>query len=187
MKRISILLSLIWTLLAFCLSCKTIPVREVSELEKRYTTIVLRNFSLEGADIQTGGIAKAQAYVEKLPEYFTGFVEKHLRQGRRMRGLFDNIVVEEPGETKTYEGALILEGRFTEFSYTRLKGVASIAAEWELKDAKTNTVVRAFNGRRIVSSPLTGKTPGRCQGFGSDPCVKNLAGDVALSVWESLR
>jgi hypothetical protein len=141
----------------------------------KYSTIVLKNFSLEDAKIHKD--MDVQIYAKKLPENLSNMISEYLKE----MNLFKKVVRYEEG--KSYENAIVLDGKFTKISpgSTAAKfvvgfgaGSSTVGAEGNLKEAKTGNVLASFEHNR--HSPFS-VAPGRPEII-LDSDAKNLAKDI---------
>lgn len=141
----------------------------------KYSTIVLKNFSIEDAKIHKD--MDVQIYAKKLPENLSNMISEYLKE----MNLFKKIVRYEEG--KSYENAIVLEGKFTKVTpgSTAAKiivgfgaGTSTVGAEGKVKDAKTGNVLASFEHNR--HSPFSA-APGRPE-YILDADAKNLAKDI---------
>jgi hypothetical protein len=142
----------------------------------KYSTIVLKDFSLEDTKIHKD--MDVQIYAKKLPANLSNMISEYLKE----MGLFTKIVRYEEG--KSYEDAIILEGRFTKITpgSTAAKlivgfgaGSSTVGAEGEIKESKTGDVLASFEHNR--HSPFS-VAPGKPEQI-LEADAKNLAKDIA--------
>ncbi len=126
----------------------------------QYTTIVLKEFSLEGAAIQENEDVKA--FAQTLPPDFVEWVASYLGSMK----VAQKVVVEkaEKGETPP-AGALVVEGHFTKITAGSTAarwvvgfgaGSSTVGAEWTVKDVGTGKVLNKFNKNQHTSSSVRG-------------------------------
>lgn len=141
----------------------------------RYSTIVLKNFSLEDAKIHKD--MDVQIYAKKLPENLSNMISEYLKE----MNLFKKVVRYEEG--KSYENAIVLDGKFTKITpgSTAAKiivgfgaGSSTVGAEGKIKDKKTGETLASFEHNR--HSPFSA-APGRPE-YILDADAKNLAKDI---------
>jgi hypothetical protein len=111
--------------------------------EGKYSTIILKEFSLEGAAIQEN--PDTEAFAKGLPSQFSLMVEEFLQ-------------VPSPQ-------AVIVEGRFTKITAGSTAarivvglgaGASTVGAEWTVKDATTGKVLGKYNKNQHSSSGVRG-------------------------------
>jgi hypothetical protein len=124
----------------------------------QYTTIVLKEFSLEGAAIQENEDVKA--FAQTLPPDFAEWVSSYLESMH-----VSQKVVVEKGKGEVPQGALLVEGRFTKITAGSTAarwvvgwgaGSSTVGAEWTVKDASTGKVVNTFKKNQHTSSSVRG-------------------------------
>jgi hypothetical protein len=126
----------------------------------KYTTIVLKEFSLEGAAIQE--LPEVKDYAQTLPPEFSTMVKDFLETMK----VSQNVVEEKAGkEGATSANAVIVEGRFTKISAGSTAarwvvgwgaGASSVGAEWTVKDASTGKELGKYNRNQHTSSAYRG-------------------------------
>jgi len=125
----------------------------------KYSTIVLKDFSLDDTKIHKD--MDVQIYAKKLPANLSDMINDYLKEMK----LFKKIVKYEEG--KSYEDAIIIEGRFTKITpgSTAAKlvvgfgaGSSTVGAEGKIKNTKTEEVLASFEHNR--HSPFS-VAPGR--------------------------
>jgi hypothetical protein len=125
----------------------------------QYTTIVLKEFSLEGAAIQENEDTKA--FAQTLPPDFAQWVASYLESMH----VSQKVVVEKPGKGEVPQGALLVEGRFTKITAGSTAarwmvgfgaGASTVGAEWTVKDVGTGKVLNKFNKNQHTSSSVRG-------------------------------
>lgn len=145
----------------------------------KYSTIVLKDFSLEDTKIHKD--MDVQIYAKKLPANLSDMISEYLKE----MNLFKKVVRYEEG--KSYENAIILEGRFTRITpgSTAAKfvvgfgaGSSTVGAEGKIKDTKTGNALASFEHNR--HSPFS-VAPGRPE-YILDADAKNLAKDIATFI-----
>ena len=124
-----------------------------------YTTIVLKEFSLEGAAIQENEDTKD--FAQTLPPEFAGWVASYLESMK----VEQKVVVEKAGKGETpHAGALVVEGHFTKITAGSTAarwvvgwgaGASTCGAEWTVKDS-TGKVLGKFNKNQHTSSSVRG-------------------------------
>lgn len=156
---------------------KVLGKERINTREKlsKYSTIVLKDFSLEDAKIHKD--MDVQIYAKKLPANLSDMISEYLKE----MNLFKKVVRYEEG--KSYENAIILEGRFTKITpgSTAAKlvvgfgaGSSTVGAEGKIKDTKTGEALASFEHNR--HSPFS-VAPGRPEAI-LDSDAKNLAKDI---------
>lgn len=142
----------------------------------KYSTIVLKDFSLEDTKIHKD--MDVQIYAKKLPAHLSDMINEYLKE----MGLFKKIVRHEEG--KSYENAIVLEGKFTKITpgSTAAKivvgfgaGSSTVGTEGKMKDNKTGEVLASFEHNR--HSPFS-VAPGRPDQI-LEADAKNMAKDIA--------
>lgn len=157
---------------------KVLGKEKINTKEKlsKYSTIVLKDFSLEDAKIHKD--MDVQIYAKKLPTHLSDMITEYLKE----MGLFKKILRYEDG--KSYEDAIILEGRFTKITpgSTAAKlivgfgaGSSTVGAKGQMMDSKTGEVLASFEHNR--HSPFS-VAPGRPEQI-LEADAKNLAKDIA--------
>ncbi|MFH0872537.1 MAG: DUF4410 domain-containing protein [bacterium] len=126
----------------------------------KYSTIVLKEFSLEGAAIQDN--PDTEAYAESLPTEFSQMVEEFLEVYKASQ----KVVLEKAGKGGASEGgAVVVEGRFTKITAGSTAarivvgwgaGSSTVAAEWTVKDASTGKVLGEYKKNQHSSSSVRG-------------------------------
>jgi len=125
--------------------------------DAKYKTIVIKEFSLEGAKIQENEDTKA--FAETLPTDFARTLKAYLED----MSLVDNVVIYKEGEV--YEDAVIVEGYFTKVTAgstaARLivgfgAGASTVGAQWKVKDAQTEKELGSFERNAHSASGVRG-------------------------------
>ncbi|MDH7499954.1 MAG: DUF4410 domain-containing protein [candidate division NC10 bacterium] len=123
--------------------------------EGKYSTIILKEFSLEGAAIQEN--PDTEAFAKGLPSEFSQMVEEFLQAYK----VSQNVVRGEGPSTN----AVIVEGRFTKITAGSTAarivvgwgaGSSTVGAEWTVKDATTGKVLGKYNKNQHSSSSVRG-------------------------------
>jgi len=127
---------------------------------KQYSTIVLKEFSLEGAAIQD--LPDVKDYAQTLPPDFAEWVAGYLGSMK----VPQKVVVEKAGKGEALpEGALVVEGHFTKITAGSTAarwvvgfgaGASTVGAEWTVKDVGTGKVLNKFNKNQHTSSSVRG-------------------------------
>lgn len=128
--------------------------------EGKYSTIILKEFSLEGAAIQEN--PDTEIYAKTLPSEFGQMVEEFLEAYK----VSQKVVLEkgEKGEGSS-EGAVVVEGRFTKITAGSTAarivvgwgaGSSTVGAEWTVKDAGTGKVLGSYKKNQHSSSSVRG-------------------------------
>jgi len=121
----------------------------------KYSTIVLKEFSLEGTAIQEN--PDTEVFAKGLPSEFPEMVEEYLQAYK----VSQNVV---RGEGPS-ENAVIVEGRFTKISAGSTAarwivgmgaGSSTVGAEWTVKDATTGKVLGNYKKNQHSSSSVRG-------------------------------
>ncbi len=125
---------------------------------KQYSTIVLKQFSLQGTAIQENEDVKA--FAETLPPDFAQWVASYLESMK----VAPKVVVETAGKIEAaQEGSLLVEGRFTKITAGSTAarwvvgfgaGASTVGAEWTIKDAGSGKVLDKFNKNQHTSSSV---------------------------------
>lgn len=125
----------------------------------QYTTIVLKEFSLEGAAIQE--LPDVKDYAQTLPPDFAEWVASYLESMK----VAHKVVVEKAGKGEAPPaGALVVEGHFTKITAGSTAarwvvgwgaGASTCGAEWTVKDS-TGKVLGKFNKNQHTSSSVRG-------------------------------
>ncbi len=124
-----------------------------------YTTIVLKEFSLEGAAIQEN--ADTKDFAQTLPPEFAEWVASYLESMK----VEQKVMVEKAGKGEAPSaGALVVEGRFTKITAGSTAarwvvgwgaGASTCGAEWTVKDS-TGKVLGKFNKNQHTASSVRG-------------------------------
>ena len=121
----------------------------------KYSTIVLKEFSLEGTAIQEN--PDTEAYAKSLPPEFSQMVEEFLEAYR-----VSQKVVRGEGPS---ENAVIVEGRFTKITAGSTAarwvvglgaGSSGVGAEWTVKEASTGKELGKYTKMQRTSSSVRG-------------------------------
>ncbi|MEW6067823.1 MAG: DUF4410 domain-containing protein [Nitrospirota bacterium] len=127
---------LISLLLVFCFACSSGRVKTSSAVD--CSTIVLKDFSLEGTAIQEN--VDVKAFAGTLPPKFSEMVKEYLVAMK----VSQKIVIEKAGEKGSYENPIIVDGSFTKITAgstaARLlvgfgAGSSTVGAEYTIKDS----------------------------------------------------
>jgi hypothetical protein len=125
----------------------------------KYGTIVLREFSLEGAAIQENEDVKA--FAQTLPPDFAEWVASYLESMK----VSQRVVVDRAGKGEAHEGALVVEGKFTKITAGSTAarwvvgfgaGSSTVGAQWTVKDVATGKVLEKFIKNQHTSSSVRG-------------------------------
>jgi len=125
--------------------------------DAKYKTIVIKEFSLEGARIQEN--ADTKAFAETLPTDFARTLKAYLED----MSLAENVVIYKEGEV--YENAVIVEGNFTKITAGSTAariivgfgaGSSTVGAQWKVKDAQTEKELGSFEKNSHSASGVTG-------------------------------
>jgi len=128
--------------------------------EGKYSTIILKEFSLEGTAIQEN--PDTEAYAKSLPPEFSQMVEGYLESYK----VSQKVVLEKAGKGEaSSEGAVIVEGHFTKITAGSTAarwivglgaGASGVGAEWTVKDASTGKELGKYNKMQRTSSSVRG-------------------------------
>jgi len=127
-----------------------------------YSTIVVKEFSLEGAAIQENEDTKA--FAQTLPPDFAQMVKSYLESMKASQ----NVLIEQPGkEEASLEKAVVVEGRFTKITAgstaARIAvgfgaGASTVGAEWTVKEAGTGKILGKSNRNQHTGGGYRGIT-----------------------------
>jgi hypothetical protein len=155
-----------------------IPVSLAGEGGK-YSTIVLKDFSLEGTAIQEN--PDTEVYAKGLPPEFSQMVEEFLEAYKVSQNVLRG--------TGPSENAVIVEGRFTRITAGSTAariiagwgaGSSGVGAEWTVKDASTGKELGKYTKMQRTSSSVRG-----IDALESD--ARYLAKHVASTIAKLLR
>jgi len=123
--------------------------------EGKYSTIILKEFSLEGTAIQEN--PDTESFAKGLPSEFSQMVEEYLQAYKVSQ---DVLRGEGPSQN-----AVVVEGRFTKITAGSTAariivgfgaGSSTVGAEWTVKDASTGKVLGKYTKNQHSSSEVRG-------------------------------
>jgi len=154
MKKIVLLLFV----LTLVFGCRSTGVTKPDGDTSKYRTIVVKDFSLEGAAIQENEDLKA--FANGLPKKFSGFVKNYVEAYK----IADKVVLASSG-AKVSGDYLVIEGSFTKITAGSTAarilvgfgaGASTVGAKWDVKDGRTGEVLSSFERNKHTSSGYRG-------------------------------
>jgi len=178
MKKIALL----FFVLVVAVGCRSADVARKDVDTARYSTIVIKDFSLDGAAIQENNDVKT--FAQGLPKQFSEYVKSYVESMRTV----DNVVLGSNAGNLSGD-YVVIEGNFTKITAGSTAarilvgfgaGSSTVGAQWEVKDGKTGKVLGSFEKNRHTASGFRG-----AQAVNAD--AQYLAKDVAKLLHNLLR
>jgi len=178
MKKIALL----FFVLVAAVCCRSADVARKDVDTARYSTIVIKDFSLDGAAIQENDDVKA--FAQGLPKQFSEYVKSDMESLKTA----ENVVLGS-NEGNISGDYVVIEGNFTKVTAGSTAarilvgfgaGSSTVGAKWEVKDGKTGKVLGSFEKNRHTASGFRG-----AQAVNAD--AQYLAKDVAKLLHKLLR